>query len=717
MFDFIDVLFSSDYMPHGHCYLWQSDLLWLHVGSDGLIAASYLSIPFTLAYFVSRHTDLVFKWLFLMFGAFILACGFTHLLGIWSVWHGNYYLTGFSKLLTGILSIATAITIWPFIPKAIAIPGPKQQNAINQKLQAEVAERQLVEEELRKHKDKLEALVEARTREIEQVNAELRKALDEQAMYAQTLKESQERFALAVQGSNSGIWDWFDVARDEEWWSPRFYELLGYEEGEITASLSQFKALLHPDDQEDTFNLVEAHFKGTAAFDIEYRLKTKSEGYKWFRGMGAVTYDATGSPLRMVGSISDIDRRKKAEASLKQYAHKLEQARDKAEEGTRTKSEFLANMSHEIRTPMNSILGYSELLEDTPLTDNQQDYLTTIRDNGQRLLFIINDILDLSKIEAGHLELEAKPFNTEDLIRSVLDVFSLQAKEKGISMDYTIHAGVPEQLVGDEARLRQLLINLVSNAVKFTHEGSVEVELTSSSHTQDQIHLTFSVRDTGIGIHPDKLEEIFNTFTQIDASDTRTYGGTGLGLAISRRLAEAMHGEITVSSVVDKGSVFEAQVLVRGITRRSTINYTGGFRKNHALRSIHPGKEDTVPQDPLHILLADDDLSNQKLAVHFLSPGGHTIDVAENGEEAIQYIDTREYDIVLMDIQMPRMDGMEVTQYIRKKISLPKQPYIIAVTARAMHGEREQFIASGMDGYLSKPYTRAELLEVIRHRS
>lgn len=551
MTELIQSLFKSDYMPHGHCYLWQTDLLWLHVGSDALIALSYLSIPFALAYFVRQRTDLAFRRVFLMFGAFILACGATHALGIWSVWYGSYYLTGFTKLGTAVISLATAITVWPMIPRALAIPSPAELRRSNEALKQEIAERQVIEEELRKHKNELESLVTERTRELEKVNDNLRLALEDQARNAKTLQESEERFALAVKGSNSGIWDWFDLDEDKEWWSPRFYELLGYEDKEIEASLTQFSNMLHPDDRERTFALVEAHMAGKAAFDLEYRLETKSEGYKWFRGRGVINRNAEGKPVRMVGSISDIHIQKQAEESIKQYAHELEIARDKADASNNAKSAFLANMSHEIRTPMNGVIGMTTLLQDTQLNEEQMECVEIIRSSGESLLVIINDILDFSKIEAGMLEIERSSFSLKRCLKEAQGAVWAQARRKGLDILITVNEDVPDDVISDITRVRQVIINLLSNAVKFTPHGEIQITVSS-----DQDELQIAVRDTGIGIPADKLESLFDSFTQVDASTSRKYGGTGLGLSISYQLAKLLGGGLRVESAPGVGSTF-----------------------------------------------------------------------------------------------------------------------------------------------------------------
>jgi CheY-like chemotaxis protein len=283
----------------------------------------------------------------------------------------------------------------------------------------------------------------------------------------------------------------------------------------------------------------------------------------------------------------------------------------------------------------------------------------------------------------------------------------LQATEKSITLAYEIDASVPTRLIGDEARLRQLLANLVSNALKFTKKGRIDVNVYSSDLEKDRVRLTFRIRDTGVGIPEDKLEEIFDYFTQGDASDTRIYGGIGLGLAISRRLAGIMKGDIMVSSIEGKGSVFEVEVVMKKLTRRGEV----GFNLVNSDTSL---PEAPVPEEAkLSILVAEDDPYSQRYVHHILSKTSHTFNIASNGLEAIEYINSMHYDVILMDIQMPGKDGLEVTRYVRERLEPDRQPYIVAVTARAMKGERERFLGAGMDNYLSKPYTVSELMQVL----
>ncbi|MEA5519892.1 PAS domain S-box protein [Limnoraphis robusta] len=505
------------------------------------------------------------------------------------------------------------------------------------------------------------------------------------------LKLSEERLQLALEASGDGLWDW-DISTGKVYLNSYYQEMLGYHPGELIMNTMVWENMIHPDDKSKVFERLNAHLQDPSVnYNFDYRVRCKSGEWKWVANYGKVVLRAPqGKPLRMIGTHKDISDRKQTEIALRQ-------AMEAAEAANLAKSIFLANMSHELRTPLNVILGFTQVMaRDPSLTSTQQEDLQTIQRSGDHLLSLINDVLDLSKIEAGHCTLEETGFDLIALLHSLRNMLAERASSKGLDLCFEIAPEVPQFIVADAQKLRQILINLLSNAIKFTKKGNITLRVQTQEFQQSNT-LMFEVEDTGVGIAPEELNTIFDAFVQAQAGK-RSVSGTGLGLTISRKLLELMGGEITVKSKIEQGSTFSFSLPVR---------LTDGV-------DLTPEQSDRlviglVPGQPHHrILVVDDRSENRLLMVRLLSKLGLEVREASNGQEAVQLWKEWLPDLTWMDIRMPVLDGYEATKQIRA-MEQGKTSIIIALTAQASQSDRTLALAAGCNDYISKPFREQTL--------
>jgi len=628
-------------IPHGYCLIWNSALLWLHVFSDALIVLSYYIIPLALLYFIRHYKNFPFNKLLFMYAAFIVACGTTHLIAIITVWQPMYWLEGWVKLLTALLSVTTAIVTITLAPKAIADIGYKQQ----------------LEDEIIK-------------------NSRIATA---------TFESVQSMYLTDAQGYFLNV-------------NNAFTELTGYSMADLAGKKAR---ILNAEQQNAEFfktlgeTLVrDGHWSG----EVKHK-KKNGEFFLELVNIIAVK-DPQGCISHYVANCINLD-------IVRAYEAGLIEAKEKAERFSTLKTQFIASMSHEIRTPMAAVIGFSQiaLLEDMP--EEIRIYLQDINTASNSLLGILNDILDFTKLEAGYVAIENKPLNIHELLGSIDKLFKGSAQQKGIAFFIGHESTIPLELMGDKLRLQQVLTNLIGNAIKFTAQGSVKLEITLQKMTDTQVQLLFTVTDTGIGIALEDQDKLFKEFSQVDGSFCRQYGGTGLGLVISKELVELMGGEIVVVSEKGHGSRFSFALMFDVI--KQSISYSDDSTPISQNLSLELSAKKLKGH---RVLVVEDNVFSQKIIQNYLRSLGMDFMLAENGEAALTLLEEQDFDLVLMDIHMPVMNGIEATQQIRQQAKYIHLP-IIALSAGVTDLERNNCLACGMVDFISKPIDFEQLCQVL----
>jgi PAS domain S-box-containing protein len=520
----------------------------------------------------------------------------------------------------------------------------------------------------------------------------------------EALRESDLRFRIVARATNEAVWDW-NMAKKSVWWNHGVQTLFGYSEEQISPAREWWIQNIHPDDRERVLTSVQVRVESSEDFwSAEYRFRRADGSYADLFDRGYILRDRDARAERMIGAMQDITEHKRELETAR--------SRDAALQSARLKSQFLANMSHEIRTPLNSVIGMTGLLLHTELTGEQREFAEAVRLSGESLLTVINDILDFSKIEAGKLTFEMVNFNVRETIGEVIQLLGEQAQVKKLTLATSLAPDLPAVIIGDPGRLRQVLTNLTGNAIKFTQQGEVAIRAAKVSETDTHSVIRFEVADTGIGIPENGRAGLFQPFFQVDASTSRRYGGTGLGLAICKELVQLMNGQIGVDSVPGQGSTFW---------------FTARFEKGTALAArdgAEPSIGHVARQESMFpektgkrglILVAEDNVLNQKVILRQLQEMGHSVDAVANGVEVLEALKRIPYEVILMDCQMPELDGYAATSEIRRREGEAKHTPIIAMTAHVMKEDRDKCLAAGMDDFLSKPVRVARLEEVLDH--
>jgi PAS domain S-box-containing protein len=799
----LQVFDTSGFPPRWDCgTTWRQEpgWGWLHISADIAVWTAYTAIPLVLLYVVRSRRDIPFPRIFWLFGAFIFACGTTHLLDAASFWWPAYRLSALVRLVTAAASWSTVFALLPVARAALALRGPEQ----------------------------LEQEIQSRTRELQDLTVRLKREIEERQRVEHALREREERLQTIIECGQMGTWEW-DLTSNALQMDERERELFGFEPHESATRADDAFSRVSPEDVSGVREKVKESIAGEITYQHEFRVVHPGGAVRWLAGRGDVIRDEHGRAIRMTGVNFDVTDRHAAEEDLRlrdralesatngiviadalepdcpiiyanhgfeeltgyprdevlgrncrflqgpetdpdtvaairralagqsechvtirnyrkdgrpfwnevritpifddhgQVTHyvgvqadadarmafeqSLKDAEARASAANQAKSEFLANMSHEIRTPLTAVLGCADTLYPRLSVDEHRDMVQMIRNQGRLLLGILNDILDLSKIEAGKLEIHRDTCSIVSILEDVRSLLEPQASDRNLALTTEYRTDMPEVMRTDPLRVRQVLVNLVGNAIKFTEEGSVEI-IAGCDVRDPEPHLTIEVRDTGVGIPPDRLEAIFEAFTQEHRELSRKLGGTGLGLTISQKLVEMLDGRIDVTSEVGTGTVFRV-TLPLGLPDEPRLASARALA--HAADAQQKSHDSIDMLLPARILVAEDTRGIQFMIRRMLEDAGATVAVVDNGVRAIEEAQAAErsgapFDLILMDMQMPVLNGFDATARLRSGGCLTP---IVALTAAAMHGDRERCLAAGCDDYLPKPIDRHMLLNVL----
>lgn len=753
MGNFLTNIFSPKfYIPHGHCYLWQTPLVLLHLVSDLLIAIAYFSIPIMLLYFLFKRGDVPFQSFFVMFGAFIVFCGTGHLLEIWTLWHPAYWLSGVEQAITALISCYTAINMAKLLPRFLSLKTPEQLEKLNQELETEINERKKAETQLLLINEELETRVKERTAQLEQsaeekqtisrIVRQMRQTLDLKQIFAKTTKELRTALncdRILVYQFNSD-WSGRIVAESvAEGWTKLISQTansaltqvaidrdncifktiedtyLKESQGAIFNRGNSYRAV--EDVKEANFDpcylelLEQLEAKAYLVVPIFYsncectdeatraaleQNKNRLWGLLFAYELSAPRkWDSRAIEIMLqIGSQLGVAvQQGELLAQTQKQATELSIAKNEAERANRAKSQFLANMSHELRTPLNAVLGYTQLMQmSAELPTVYEEYIDIIDSSGRHLLSLINDVLEMSKIEAEQTFLNLIDFNLYELLNEVENLFKLKAQDKQLQLSFERDCNVPQYFKGDRKKLRQVLINILGNAIKFTQQGQIRLQVSIKKQM-----LEFAIEDTGSGIAPEEIECIFLPFKQAKTGQ-HSGEGTGLGLSISKVFVELMGGTITVNSNVNRGTTF---------TFTTPLIAATSILPDKAI--VSTGIPIAIaPHQSFRILVAEDRPTNRQLMVKILTSVGFEVREAVNGSEAIAIWREWQPHLIWMDMQMPVMNGFEACQQI-KNSSQGQSTIIIAITASAFEEDRQKILSYGCDDIVCKPFRPKEL--------